>query len=620
MHIIAFDAETFYDRDYSLTKMSTEAYIRDPRFETIGVAIKLDDGPIRWYPKPEVADALKDLPWDDALLVGQNTMFDAAILAWHYDIHPKMLGDIMLMSRALFPHEKSHSLKAQAERERLGEKGDEVINALGKRYRDFTDATLDAYASYCCNDVHLTYDLFSRYLNYDDGFPANELKVIDITLKMFVEPKLRLDAALLTEHLNNVRTAKEQALQTAATMVRPMVKSPEEMQEVLASNPQFAALLNRLNVEVPMKISPRTGEETLALAKTDEGFLALQEHPDTAVQALVAARLGVKSTLEETRTENFLNIASRGLLPIPLRYYGAHTGRWSGIDGINLQNLPSRDPRGKALKRSIMPLEGHVIVEADSSQIEARALAWLAGQDDLVQAFARKEDIYKVMAGHIYGKKPDEVTPQERQIGKTVILGCGYGAGARALQGFLKTQAKVEIEDFEARSIVRTYRLTYGRIPDLWSRAEQALHSMIEQTSYTVDTPGIIRTCHKRNALTLPNGLYLEYPKLAKVYRDDKEVWTYESKKATKDIYGGKVVENFTQAVARCIIAEQMVRVAKRFPVVMTVHDSLVVVAPEDMANEALEYVRECMSWAPAWAKGLPLACEVGMGANYGDC
>lgn len=620
MHIITLDFETFYDRDYSLTKMSTEEYIRDPRFETIGVAIKLDDGPIRWYPKPAVRDALQDLPWNDALLVGQNTMFDAAILAWHYDIHPKMLGDIMLMSRALFPHEKSHSLKAQAERLRIGEKGDEVINALGRRYADFTDVTLAAYASYCCNDVHLTYDLFSLYLNYDDGFPANELKVIDLTLKMFVEPKLRLDGELLKDHLESVRDAKAQALQTASTMVRPMVKSAAEMQEVLSSNPQFAELLNRLGVEVPMKISPATGKETLALAKTDEGFLALQEHPDVAVQALVAARLGVKSTLEETRTEQFLNIASRGLLPIPLRYYGAHTGRWSGIDGINLQNLPSRDPRGKALKRSIMPLEGHVIVEADSSQIEARTLAWLAGQTDLVQAFARKEDIYKIMAGHIYGKRPEEVTEQERQIGKTVILGCGYGAGARALQGFLKIQAKVELKDSEARSIVRTYRTTYGRIPDLWSRAEQALHSMIEQTGYTIDAPGLIRTCHKRNALTLPNGLYLEYPNLAKVYRDDKEGWTYESKKVIKDIYGGKVVENFTQAVARCIIAEQMVRVAKRFPVVMTVHDSLVVVAPEAVATDAMEYVRECMSWTPTWAKGLPLACKVGMGANYGDC
>lgn len=614
MQIITLDTESFYDREYSLTKMTTEEYIRDPRFETIGMAIKVNDGPIKWYPKPAVRDALNDLPWDDALLVGQNTMFDAAILAWHYDVHPKMLGDIMLMSRALFPHEKSHSLKAQAQRAGVGEKGDEVVNAMGRRYEDFTEATLSAYGSYCCNDVHLTYDLFSRYL---DGFPTNELRVIDLTLRMFVEPKLRLDADLLAQHLADVWERKARVL---ASVGAELNLPPEEVQAVLASNPQFAALLNKLGVEVPMKVSPATGKETLALAKTDEAFLALQEHPDVAVQALVAARLGVKSTLEESRTEHFLNIAARGSFPVPLRYYGAHTGRWSGADQINLQNLPSRDPNNRTLKRSIKPPEGSVIIDADSAQIEARALAWLAGQDDLVDAFARKEDVYKIMAGHIFNKMPEDVSAQERAIGKTVILGCGYGAGAAKIQTFLKLQAKIEIGDFEARSIVRTYRDTYSCIPALWSRAESALQALFDHTAFTVDVRGLVRTFDKTHALTLPNGLFLEYPQLDKVYKDSLPQWTYESKGGIKYIYGGKLVENLTQAIARCVIAEQMIRVAKRFPVVMTVHDSLVVVAPEYAAQEAMEYVRECMSWAPPWAIGLPLSCDVGMGASYGDC
>jgi len=323
MKLITADFETYYSSQFSLTKLTTEAYIRSPEFEAIGVAIKEDDGPTRWYPQPKVKEALAAIDWSQTFLLAQNTAFDAAILAWHYDIHPKALLDTLGMSRALFPHEKSHSLASQAQRTQIGTKGEEVVHALGKRFKDFDTEALARYGQYCCNDVELTYALFRKYIAM--GFPQQELLLIDLTLRMFTQPVLRLDASLLIEHLQEVQDRKAALLESVSGAA-----SLEEVRTELMSNEKFATMLQAQGVDPPRKISPATGKETYAFAKTDEAFIALQEHEDDRVQALVAARLGTKSTLEETRTERFIEMCGRGAFPVPLRYYGAHSGRWSG--------------------------------------------------------------------------------------------------------------------------------------------------------------------------------------------------------------------------------------------------------------------------------------------------
>ena len=614
--LITLDAETFYDREYSLSKISTEAYIRDPRFEVIGVSIKIDDGPTQWYAKPQVEDALRALDWSRAFLLAQNTSFDAAILSWRYGIRPKGLLDTMSMSRALFPHEKSHSLSAQAQRAGIGAKGDEVVHALGKRYADFDEASLARYGAYCCNDTELTYALFKRYMEM--GFPEQELKLIDLTLRMYTEPVLRLDGALLIDHLQEVRARKAQLMQTLMeTLGEP---DEEGLKSKLMSNDKFAALLREVGVEPPTKISPTTGKEAYAFAKTDEEFTALSEHFDERVQALVAARLGNKSTLEETRTERFIEMSARGAFAVPLRYYGAHSGRWSGSDGVNLQNLPSRDPKGKALKHSILPPEGYLFLDTDSAQIEARTLAWLAGQNDLVEAFRIKDDVYKRMASAIYRKEPEEISKVERQVGKVVVLGCGYAVGHAKLQRFLKVQAGVEVDEAEAKRIVDTYRTVNEHIVRLWRRADTALRHLAVGEAFTVDVPGIIRV-EPGKGLTLPSGLHIQYPGLRRIQSETgKDGWVYESKGAQVYLHAPKVVENVTQAVARCIVAEQMLRIARRYKVVLTVHDSVGCVVPAEEVQQAREYVEECMRWVPAWANGLPLSCESGVGESYGAC
>ena len=298
-------------------------------------------------------------------------------------------------------------------------------------------------------------------------------------------------------------------------------------------------------------------------------------------------------------------------MPVPLRYYAAHTGRWGGDDKINLQNIP----RKSLLKESIVAPAGHLLIDADSSQIEARTVAWLAGQTDLVDAFERREDVYKIMASSIYNKTETEITNGERFVGKTTILGAGYGMGATKFGIQLKT-FNVEIDDAEAARIIQVYRNTYPYIPRLWKEANSSLDALrAKQTAQVGCQPQALTLTE--NGFLLPSGLYLNYPDLQK---DQDEQYSYASRRGRIKIYGGKVVENLCQALARCIIGEQMLRIAKRYRVVLTVHDAVMCVVPEAEAKEALSYVNECMRWRPSWAETLPLACELGVGVNYDDC
>lgn len=596
--IITIDFETYYDREFSLSKITTEEYVRDDRFEVIGVGVKVDDAETEWFSGTygETMHFLGKFKWGESFVLAHNTMFDGAILAWKFGIKPMVWLDTLCMARATDGIEVGNSLAKLALRYNLGVKGQEVLNALGKHRVDFTADDLIRYGEYCRNDVDITYKLFNILA---PRFNKIEIKLIDLTLRMFTEPVLELNLPMLEQHLEEVKERKEQ-LMAAALSDR----------ETLMSNDKFAALLKSIGVDVPTKISLATGKEAWALAKSDEGLKALQEHPDMRVQALIAARLGTKSTLEETRTHRFIGIAKRGKMPVPLRYYAAHTGRWGGDDKLNLQNLP----RSGALKRAIVPPEGHVIINADSSQIEARTVAWLAGQEDLVDAFAKGEDVYKIMASAIYGKPADDVTKEERFVGKTTILGAGYGMGAVKFQAQLKIFGVTLSED-ECQRIIHVYRETYPKIPELWKQAQKTLEAIaVQQTTPVGVHPEVISV--REGGIYLPSGLYLRYPDLEK---DAEGQYSYGTRKGRIKIYGGKITENFTQAVARCAVGEQMLRIARKYKVALTVHDSVVCVAKREETDTAVAYITECMNWRPSWAKTLPLSCEVGFANTYGE-
>jgi DNA polymerase len=609
MNIITIDFETYYDKVFSLSKMTTEEYVRDDRFEVIGVAVKENDNETTWITGTfnEIKKALQAYEWKNALVLAHNTQFDGAILSWLFGIYPKGWLDTLCMARAIHGVEAGGSLKTLAERYKIGEKGTEVLQALGQRRIDFLPNELHRYGEYCRNDVDLTWKLFNIFMS--NGFPPKELKVIDVTLKMFTEPSLVLNLPLLEQHLEDIKVKKERLMEACMAD-----------KDTLMSNNKFAELLTSLGVIPPTKISLTTGKETFAFAKTDEGLKELASHPDVRVQALVAARLGNKSTLEETRTQRFIDIAKRGKLPVPIKYYAAHTGRWGGDDKINLQNLPSRGQNGGKLKKAIRAPEGYVMIDCDSAQIEARIVAWLAGQNDLVEAFEKGEDVYKIMASAIYQKDVTEISANERFVGKTTILGAGYGMGAKKFQAQLKTFG-VDIEEGEAGRIIRVYRETYSKIPSLWKEAGRCLEAIHTNKHSPFGLEGVVSFDHVKKGFLLPSGLWQRYENLAKVTDPEgNEQYEYKTRRGSVKIYGGKVVENLCQALARCVIAEQMIKMNKRYKSVLTVHDAVACIVPVSEAKEAQAFIEECMSWRPEWAKTLPLSCESGLGKSYGDC
>jgi len=621
MQLVTLDFETFYDTGFSLSNLTTEEYLRDARFQVIGVAIKIDEAETYWVTGSHevIQEALNKIDWKNSALLCHNTQFDGAILAFRFGIIPGLYLDTLSMARATNGVEVGGSLAFLVEYYDLGVKGTEVVQAKGKRLEDFTPTELSAYAGYCVNDVELTYKLFGVLA---PKFPQSEIDLIDLTLRMYTEPLLEVDDALLQDRLIEVQLEKSELLQ--GLMVKLECETEECVRAKLASNKQFAEILQELGVIVPTKISSATGKETYALAKGDQGFLDLCEHEDPFIQQLCTVRLGTKSTIEESRIERFIGIGSRnkGKLPIPLKYYGAHTGRWAGSDKVNFQNLPARDKKKKALKNAIIPPDGHKVINADSSQIEARVLVWLSGQNDVVQWYKEERDVYCEFASTVYERPITKANKTERAVGKTCILGLGYGTGWAKLQQTLKMAAGVELDERECKRLVSVYRNINSKVIDLWRECEEALRDIASwpegKQPYPIGQHNALYATPQ--GIKLPNGLYIKYPGLTWDTSEAKSKFIYKSRRGFISIWGGSVVENVVQALARIIIGEQMLKINEKYRPVLTVHDAVVNVIPEAEIDDAMKYIISTMSTPPDWATGLPVACEAHFGDSYGDC
>lgn len=414
MRTLFVDVETYYDAEYSLRRMTPVEYILDPRFECIGWGVASENSPPVWLSPDQFKQLLAKLPRDVAL-VSHNALFDMAVLAWRFNYVPSLMIDTLSMSRAMIAHVcKSMSLDAVAQHLGLGVKGKTILKATGLNAEALKAAGIYAeYASYCCNDVELCRSIYKKLMEL--GFPVSEILVMDTVLRCAVKPKFQINQTLLAEHLAEVRANKE------ALLARCGMQSRDD----LMSNEKFAEVLRKLGVTPPMKTSMATGNQIYAFSKQDDGMQALVEHDDPDVQALAAARLGVKSTQEETRTQKFINIArlqwpddaEGGWMPIPLKFSGAHTHRLSGDWGMNLQNLP----RGGKLRRALMAPDGRVVVVADASQIEARMNAWFCGEWELVAAFERGEDVYCQFASIMFDRTITKADKMERWLGKTCL-------------------------------------------------------------------------------------------------------------------------------------------------------------------------------------------------------
>lgn len=592
----------FYDPKigYSLTDLTPPEYIFDTRYETILCAVS-HKGVTEIVEGPELAKYLKQFDPERTCTVTHNALFDNAILAYRYNFVPKLMLDTLGMARALLHHKlKRFSLAKVADYFGYQAKGDTIFKVAGMRRMDIKRSGLwMEYCEYAMHDVTLCKQI---YYKLQPQMPVDELKLMDLVLRCAITPRFVADVELLKTHLYELRLAKERLLDAAGVE-----------RDVLMSAAKFQEALQALDVEVETKLSP-TGREIPALAKTDQFMQDLLEHEDFKVQALAAARLGYKSTIEETRAEKFLNIGQlpwvpqRNLLPIPLRYGGAHTHRLSGDWKLNLQNLP-RDKSRSKLRHALAAPTGCQVVTADLRQIEARLVAWLCGQEDLLQRFKADVDVYAEFASALFHRDISKTeNPVERFLGKTAVLGLGYGCGVDRFYGMVLVQARtqqIDIDSIEwslnaADRTVNFYRRLFPRIRGMWYALDRALTGAFKGVG--LDAATIPPVIIQRDSVKLPNGMLLQYA-------------------PTADLYGAKLLENITQALARIVVMEAALRLDKlglRFN--LQVHDELVFVVPTADVPTARRLIEDELTRVPVWANDdLPLAVDIGVGDSYGS-
>ena len=650
--ILAVDFETYWNsKTYTLSKMTTEEYIRDKSFNAFGCCFHElgSEQPTQWVRGDDLPEFLSGIDWGRTAVLAHNAQFDVSILSWVYNTRPAFIFDTLSMARALRGVEVGNSLARLATDFGLPEKGRAVHSTDG--LHEISPAIEAELAAYCKHDVALCEAIFERLVK---GYPSSELRLIDMTLRMYTEPVLQLDKLMLVNALEDEKEKREELL------ARLNVTDA-----MLASNGQFAELLRTLNVEPPTKKKKPTAKTpkpvgvNFAFAKTDAMFQAMLNGDNEDVAALCEARLKVKSTTERTRAQRFLEISQRGPLPVPLSYYGALSGRWTASKGsaINMQNLK----RKSFLREAIMAPEGHQLVVGDLSQIEPRVLAWIADYEDMLDIFRSGADPYAAFGAQMFnipGMTKDS-HPDLRQSAKSALLGCGYGLGwasfaQQLMVGFLGappvrynkdfarklgvdsayvnrfidwednlkkmaeiphtcTEGELLIHCVAAKKIIDIYRSTAHPVASFWEMCSGLIASSLAQGREFRYKCVVFR----KGEIELPNGMKLLYPDLRQV-KDDKgrTQWVY-GPDATK-LYAGKITNNIVQGVARIVMTDGMLRVAKRYPIKGTVHDELIAVVPDAQVDDAKTWVLAQMTMEPRYMPGIPLNADGGAHRRYG--
>jgi DNA polymerase len=664
----------------------------------------MDDGPTTWVPRPRIPEVFAKIPWDELAVLAHHAHFDLAILHWIYGYKPRFILDTLSMARALFPTEL-HSLENLCKILKLPPKGEEVKKFKGYRYADFTEGELITYGMYSMNDTQVTKGAFNKMKS---RFPADELILQDHTIRLFTEPRVLFDKPIITQAYEEEKERLLhlfcQAFPKLETEARKAVLEEDheawkKLKTPLSSNQQFAQILLDLGIDPPKKLSPTAvkkgtadpsidfdapmgllpkGEKkwTYAFAATDEDFTLLQEHPDLNIASIVEARIGVKSTIRTTRAKRYLEMADRGFVPIYSKYYGAGTGRFSSGDKTNFGNLtkfcsycngaddgcPKCDWTGvSSLRRGIKAPPGYVIVVRDLNAIEARVNAWNAGQADVIQMFRQRKQVYCEMASIIFGREITEDDKKQRFIGKTVVLGAGYGMGWKkfammlwvGMLGVKNTLLGQEIADALgvsgdslmekeaewlyntcsprltieqwalhcacAARIITLYRSNNSSIVGFWKLCGQILDVIYQKQYATFGMNDCLRATPE--GILLPNDMLIHYTGLKlhmngrwKEYTILKDKQTFRRSK----VYGGLVDENGTQALSRIHLTNCILTMIREgIDVFHHVYDEALALARIDEAQDVYNRMGEILETPPSWGKGLPLASKGGWDEHY---
>ncbi len=666
--VVTVDFETYFDAEYTLKKLSTSEYVRDHRFKIQMVGIKIGKRKTKIYDGKKGVVALKAIDWSTHYLLCHHTHFDGFIMSHHLGIVPHFYTDTLSMARGLHSNEVDGDLDSVA-KFYGGEGKVEGFLEKTKGVLEWSPTLFKEGGIYCGQDIDECFRIFCAML---PKMPAEEMELIDLIVRMFCDPVLKVDIPRVeAEHAREVER-REKLFFTAINPQdydiggehydkdfhkKSLIKGPAERalesverltliaKRLLGNNEFYADLLRAEDIEPPVKISPawmkksaaeRNDEDkwTYAFAKTDLAFVNLPddvEHwrrtldpnkkrdvPKIAakqarIQTLIDARLATKSTGNITRAARFLEAGRDGMcLPVGYAYYRAHTGRLGGSNKMNMQNLT----RGGELRLSILAPDKHHLCVADSSQIEARMNAWLWDQTDLLDAFRAKRDIYSEFSTAVYGFTVTKANLVERFVGKTCILGLGYQMGAPKLQLTLargQGGISVYLTLDECYRLVNTYRNKMYKIRQGWSKCSEIIADMAAGRRGTYKC-----LAWEKETLWLPNGMSLKYPDLRCVINDEGfEEWTYQAGDVRSKIYGGLLCENIVQALARIVVMSQMLVINRKHRCVMTTHDEVVALAKIAQAPRCVEFMLKTMSTPLKWCADIPLAAEGGSAPNY---
>lgn len=595
--IWVLDFETFFSADYTLKKLTTEEYIRDPRFESLLLGVRDPGGNLAWYGQEQIPAFLTSVDWSGAAVLAHHAHFDGLILSHHYGVRPRLWLDTLAMARHNIGNHLSVALGSLARHYGLQDKSVPYDLFKGKRWAELDDPTRRLLGEGCLHDVDLTWEIFQTLAR---EFPAEEYAVVDMTIRMFTEPVLEGDTALLGQVWMDEERRK-------AGLLAELGVTADELQ----SSERFAELLRAEGVE-PATKDGKNGP-IYAFAKTDDFMKDLQDDDDAPVASLLArARLGVRSTIDQTRAERLGYMSTRGAMAVYLRYCGAHTTRWSGGDALNWQNFR----RGGALRKAIQAPAGYLLAVVDLSQIECRVLNLLAGQTDVIEKFARGEDPYVGIASQAYGREITKADKVERGTGKQLELSCGYGAGDLTIQktaklGIYGPPVLIDLET--AARWKQIYRASHRGVCTYWNEAGSMLNRLYGQLDCSW---GPMEVRNRR--IYGPNGTWLDYSTLD--YDTEAGEWRVKTRQGWAKMYGAKLVENVVQYLSRLILSQAMLRIRQESGLrpATTTHDELVYVIRADQHAEATyRWIEGQMKRTPAWLPGLPLDAEGGLSERY---
>lgn len=608
-YVVFIDFETYYSKSYTLRELTSYEYVYNeqfcPYFAYVCFFPRNGTPREKLFTPEALIPLLEKLDPSVTLFVAHNAMFDGLVLYRLFPVRFRWWCTMQAAHQMLLPQLGSVSLDRLARHFGLAVDKSTIVKMQGRRIETLSPAEYARFVSYVRQDVHACVEIFASQTLLGEG----EADLLMWTIDRALYPRLRVDLDMLEAAVANEAATLEagfSALGVTPTQVRSAHK--------------FAELLDKLGVEVEYK--PGANGPIPAVAKTDPFMTELLGHANPVVAQLAELRLASMRTLQRTRAARMLAVgrALDGFLPVPLHYHRARTGRWTGAEKLNLQNLS----RGAGpLRRAIMAAPGRRLVVVDAAQIEARIVAAIAGAHDLTEAFAKGRDVYSEFATRLYGHPVDKKNhPTKRQVGKLAVLSLGYGCGADKFHWIARVSGGITLEPGEAERVVETYRSTWPEIPRLWRLMDTALHRMLRYEHFVVSLPAVggpLDLQWDAPLLILPSGRPIVFSGLE--YDSERNrimvVHAQHGRLIRRPMWGGHVVENIVQAMARDVLCTTHRLFIDK--VVLQVHDELVLDVAADEAEDVLNACIQSLSSHVPWLSGCVFSAEGGIAERYGD-